>query len=204
MPVSTAEVLGERLEPGPLEVERLNPELSTVNIGDRLRLVVKLPLFSPEYVREFLFTAFPFLGTPGANLDLGPFLQPDLSTAAFDFANGLMTLEADVIREASPGVPLAIVLAAAVVALAAIFPSATIVVVDRIRRGLQPVGQAVQEIAQQVGETAGEVAGSVTGGAAGGLAKGLGIPGLLLVAGVVILVLQPGVLAQASQTLRRR
>lgn len=196
MAAATAEVLRERLEPGPLEAERLSPELSTVNIGDRLRLVVRLPLFSPEYLREFVFTAFPFLGTPGASLDLGPYLEADTSTAAFDFANGLMTVEADVIREASPGIFLGIVLAAAVIALAALFPSATIVVVERIRRGLQPVGQIAQDLARQVGETAGEVTGS--------LVKGIGLPVLLLLVGGAVLVLQPGILTQARAAVARR
>lgn len=203
MPVNTAGVLAERLEPGPLEVERLNPELSTVDVGDRLRLVVKLPLFSPEYLREFVFTAFPFLGTPGAYLDLGPYLAADTATAALDYANGLMTVEADVIREDSPGVPLLLVLAAAVIALAAIFPSATIVVVERLRRAFQPLGEVATEIAQSVGEAAGGVAGGVASGVTAGLAKGLGWPALLLLIGGAIIVLNPAVLVQVRQALRR-
>jgi hypothetical protein len=200
MPVSTAEVLRERLEPGPIEAERLNPELSSVNIGDRLRLTVKLPLLSPEYLREFVFTAFPVLGSPGARLDLGPFLRPDPDTAAFDFANGLMVIEADVIREASPGVPLGVVLAAAVIALAALFPSATVVVVERLRRALQPIGETVRDIAR----IAGEAAGGVLGGATEGLAKGLGLSGLLLLAGVAVVILNPKALAVAGQVVRRQ
>jgi hypothetical protein len=200
----TEQGLQERLEPGPLEVERLNLELSSVNIGDRLRLVVKLPLLSPEYAREFLFTAFPFLGTPGVYLDLGPYLQADTETAAFDYAEGLMTVEADVIREASPGVFLGIVLAAAVVALAAAFPSATVVVVERLRRAFQPLSAVVSEVAKTAGEAAGTAAGGAVGGITAGLVKGLGLPGVLLLVGAGIVILQPGVLAQASKVFKRR
>lgn len=189
----TAEALRQGRELGPLEVERLNPELDTVQVGDRLRLVVRLPLFSPEYVREFVFTAFPFLGMPGAYLDLGPYLEADPTTAAFDYAEGLMTVEADVIREASPGIPLGIVLAAAVIALAAIFPSATIVVVERLRRAFQPVGQAV-----------GEVAGGVVAGVTAGLAKGLGLPGFLLLAGIIVVTVNPNILGAVRQAVARR
>jgi len=195
----TAEALRQGRELGPLEVERLNPELDSVQVGDRLRLVVKLPLLSPEYVREFLFTAFPFLGTAGAHLDLGPYLQADPATAAFDYAEGLMTVEAEVIREDSPGVPLAIVLTAAVLALAAIFPSATIVIVERLRRAFQPVTEAAGEVARRVGEAAGEVTGGVVGGVTAGLARGLGLPGFLLLAGIIVVAVNPKILGALRQ-----
>lgn len=167
---------------GPAEVERLNPAVDTVQVGDRLRLFVQLPIGSPEYLRELIFTAFPFLGTPGAYLDLGEYLAADTSTAALDYATGMMSIEADVVREASPGVLLLIVVTAAVVALAAIFPSATVTIVERLSRA-----------AGTIAGGAGQVAGSLAGGAVGGVAKGLGIstPLLLLLVGVGVVAFTP-------------
>ena len=191
MAVPTADVLRELLPPGPDEVERLNPELSNVQVGDRLRFTLQIPLLSPEYVREFLFTAFPFLGAPGSRLDLGEFLQPDLATAAFDFATGYMTIEADVIREASPGVALALVIVALVVALAALFPSVSVVLVERIRRA-----------AQTVAHGAGGIIGSVVTGAVQGL--GVSTTALLLLVGGVLFAMSPAGQAALQRMARRK
>ncbi len=197
MAVPTAEVLRERPGPQPDEVERLNPELSTVQVGDRLRFLLQLPVLSPGYAREFLCTAFPFVCTPGVHLDLGEYLQPVPGTADFDYATGYMTVEADVIREASPGVPLLLVISALVIALAAIFPSVTVVLVERIKRATQIIGGAV-----------GGIVGSVVGEVVRETAKGLGLSGIavLLLVGAGLLVLSPQGQAwlQAQVALRRQ
>lgn len=191
MAVPTADVLREIPTPGPDEVERLNPELSHVQVGDRLRFTLHIPLLSPEYVREFLFTAFPFLGAPGSRLDLGEFLQPDPATAAFDFATGYMTIEADVIREASPGVLLAVVIAAMVVALAALFPSVSVMLVERIKRATQTVAQG-----------AGGIVGSAVTGAIQGL--GLSTTALILLVGGVLFAMSPAGQAALQRVARRQ
>jgi hypothetical protein len=203
----TAEALsrqGTELTPG--QEERLNPQLDSVQVGDRLRLT--LSLGGLDYAREFLCTSFPIICTPGAYVDLGPYLQPDPSTAAFDFASGWMTIEADVIREESPGVLLLVVLAGVVIALAAIFPNATVVAVDRIKRAFQAVAQGAAEITvsvvQPVAKGAGQIAGSVLGQATSGLAQGLGIPTVLLVGvGLLALVMFTGPGQQVLRTVEK-